>query len=181
MSGISQRPPPVMENDIDCLGPRWGLYQQAVRDPRHPRANEFVSAIQMADDVLSERRDELRQERRAKSDPAPSADVKKTVLLHALTAQLSVFPACLRPKFGPILIVLEVWSDGKVVAQWPESRLYGEGACYADAIRDLADNLEEVATDLVEIRNAHEFAGAALEQWRAITSMFEICDINGGS
>ena len=173
------RPPPVTANDIDCLGPRWGLHQQAIRDPRHPRAHEFVSAIQMADNVLSERRDELRQERRAKSDPAPSADVQKTVLLHAVTAQLSVFPACLRPKFGPLLIVLEVWSDEKVVAQWPESRLYGEGACYADAIRDLANNLEEVER-IGRDSKTHEFAGAALEQWRAITAMFKICDINEG-
>jgi hypothetical protein len=96
------------------------------------------------------------------------------ILLYAVNAQLAVFPSWLRPKHGPVLVVLETWSDGRIVARWPEGRLYGEGSCDADAIRDLADNMTDFVTDIVQIRKKHKLAGAALEQWNAVAAMFDI-------
>src|SRR6266481_4317128 len=49
-------------------------------------------------------------------------------VLYAVNAQLAVFPHWLRPKYGPLLVVIETWSDGVVMARWPEGRLYGEGS-----------------------------------------------------
>jgi hypothetical protein len=116
----------------------------------------------------AERRAEL-HEGRGSDDHSVSTEPS---ILHVVTAQLAVFPDTLKLRYGPILVALETWTDGVVVARWPEGRLYGEGSCDTDAIRDLADNIEECAMRICEICKTHKLGGAALEQWRAISAMF---------
>lgn len=105
-----------------------------------------------------------------------SVDGTSAVIAHVFQAQLAGFPEMLVPKHGPILVVVETWSDGVVVARWPEGRLYGEGENDSDAIRALADNLGEFVADICTIRKDHPLGGAALEQWRAITAMFDVVE-----
>ncbi len=106
----------------------------------------------------------------------PERATEEPVILHAFTAQMSVLPDMLTPKHGPLLVVIETWSDGVVVARWPEGRLYGEADNDSDAIRSLADNLGEFVANIVEIQKTHPLGGAALEQWRAITAMFNVVE-----
>jgi hypothetical protein len=132
-------------------------------------------AIRAAEELETERRKQLLAMRNIETAEAEQESTDPAVL-HAVTAQLAVFPDFLKLKHGPLLVVLETWSDGLTVARWPEGRFHGEGSCDADAIRDLAENIEEFVKDINEIRKTHKLAGAALEQWRAITAMFDIRD-----
>ena len=95
------------------------------------------------------------------------------VVLYTFAAQLAVLPEALKPKCGPLLVVVEVWSDGVIAARWPEGRMHGEGSTDADALRDLAENIGELAQHLRQIVKSHKLAGASLEQWQAITAMFD--------
>lgn len=113
---------------------------------------------------------------RLPSTPAPPALADSVVLMTAVPAYVAVFPQHLKLKHGPLLAVIETWSDGVVAARWAEGRLYGEGACDADAIRALVDNIADCLADLNAAQKTHRLAGAAMEQWMALKAIFAMTD-----
>ena len=171
MPHLHKRDP--LENDTECRGPGWAIVHRKGQGEESPRRHEMEIGIRAAEELEAERRKQLLARRNIDAAKAEETSTEPTIL-RAVTAQLAVFEDYLSLKHGPILVVLETWSDGLTVARWPEGRFHGEGSCDADAIRDLAENIEEFVMDTHEILKTHKLAGAALEQWRAIAAMFDV-------
>lgn len=107
------------------------------------------------------------------SEPA-SEVVPKDRILTSITAQLPMLPAPLRLIHGPLLVTIETWSDGIVVARFPAARLYGEGHDDASAMESLAERLvEHVNTHLLHA-HAGKLGGTLARQWGALTAMVDV-------
>ena len=100
--------------------------------------------------------------------------IAKDHVVAALSAQLPLLPAPLRFVHGPLLVTIETWSDGTVVARFPAARLFGEGHDDASAIEALSDRIAEfVQTHLVHA-HAGRLGGTLAKQWAALTAMIDV-------
>jgi hypothetical protein len=96
-------------------------------------------------------------------------------LLRQVNAQLPALPAPLRLRHGPLLVTIEYWSDGTVVAKHPALRLYGEGTSDVEALDALGDEIHEAAVDLSDLaRQGVPFGGAAAQMWAALSALVEM-------
>ena len=106
---------------------------------------------------------------------APSSEVvPKDRILTSVTAQLPTLPAPLRLMHGPLLVTIETWSDGVVVARFPAARLHGEAHDDTSAMESLSERIAEfVGTHLLHA-HAGKLGGTLAKQWVAVTAMVDV-------
>lgn len=101
-------------------------------------------------------------------------------LVGCTVAQLPALSGGLRLRHGPLLITLEHWSDGSVIAKLPSARLYAEGTTQADALYALAEEIEATVRDLtVGPHGAERLGGAMLDTWRALSTLIDAPGLDG--
>ena len=95
-------------------------------------------------------------------------------MLFAATAQLPTLPGALRLRHGPLLITVETWSDGVVVARLPAAALWGEGENDAMALHDLGENIATFIGDVRRVLGRGEGIGGALQaQWLSVMALID--------
>jgi hypothetical protein len=109
----------------------------------------------------------------------PGSDtVAKDRILTSISAQLPTLPGPLRFIHGPLLVTIETWSDGVVVARFPAARLYGEGHDDASAMDSLSERIAEfVETHLLQA-HAGRLGGTLAKQWAALTAMVDVSAVH---
>lgn len=107
--------------------------------------------------------------------PSPvSESVPKDRIVSSVSAQLPTLPAPLRFLHGPLLVTIETWSDGTVVARFPAGRIYGEGHDDASALEALAERIAEFVETHLLHAHAGRLGGTLVKQWAAITAMIDV-------
>jgi len=102
------------------------------------------------------------------------------VLIGCSVAQLPVLPEPLSLKHGPLLISVEKWSDGSVIARLPATRLHAYGDTEASALAALAEDIAEAVVDLTTGPNGTvRLGGAMLDTWRALCALIEGPGLDG--
>jgi hypothetical protein len=97
-----------------------------------------------------------------------------------ITVMLPVLPAPLKLRHGPLLINIEHWSDGVVVARLPAAALSSQADTQAQAMAGLAQDIADTVLDLTQ--GAHKDAplgGAMLDCWRALSALIEAPGLDG--
>jgi hypothetical protein len=108
--------------------------------------------------------------RTLKWTPGGSPRQVEPMLVGYGNALLAVLPEPLKLRHGPLLVSVERWSDGNVVARLPAARLYASGRTEAEALSELAADIADLVQDLTEGPHATaRLGGAMLETWRALT------------
>lgn len=103
-----------------------------------------------------------------------STTVAKDRVISSITAQLPLLPAPLRFIHGPLLVTIETWSDGVIVARFPAARLFGEGHDDASAMEALSNRIAEfVETHLLHAHGGR-LGGTLAKQWSALTAMVDV-------
>jgi hypothetical protein len=107
--------------------------------------------------------------------PAPVSETfPKDRILTAVSAQLPTLAAPLHFIHGPLLVTVETWSDGTVVARFPAGRLYGEGHDDATAMEALSERITEFVETHLFHAHAGKLAGTLAKQWAALTAMIDV-------
>lgn len=108
------------------------------------------------------------------SPPPASEAIPKDHVVTSVSAQLPWLPAPLRLIHGPLLVTIETWSDGTVVARFPAGRIYGEAEDDAAALEALAERIAEfVETHLLHAL-AGKLGGTLAKQWAVLTAMIDV-------
>jgi hypothetical protein len=94
-------------------------------------------------------------------------------MVSSVNAALPVLPMGLRLKHGPILVTLERWSDGVVVARLPAARLEAEAERDADALDNLSELIADLVRDIAITHKGRPLGGAILRQWRALEALID--------
>lgn len=98
----------------------------------------------------------------------------KDRVISSVSAQLPTLPAPLRLIHGPLLVTIETWSDGVVVARFPAGRIFGEGHDDAAALEALSERIAEfVGTHLLHA-HAGNLGGTLAKQWASLTAMVDV-------
>ena len=106
---------------------------------------------------------------------APASDtIPKDRILTSVSAQLPTLPAPLRFIHGPLLVTIETWSDGTVVARFPAGRLFGEGHDDAVAMEALSFRIAEFVETHLLHAHAGKLGGTLAKQWAALTAMIDV-------
>lgn len=95
-------------------------------------------------------------------------------LAFSVTAQLPAVPAPLQLVAGPLLVTIETWSDGTVVARIPSASLYGEGKSDVLALDALAESTLEFATSVKRIQLRSPIGGGLKKQWEAFMGLVDV-------
>jgi hypothetical protein len=103
-------------------------------------------------------------------------------LIGYANAWLPFLPAPLELKHGPILLVVERWSDGTIIAKLPGARLQASGASESDAMDELAEDIAAAVRDLTGGEHAStRLGGAMLDTWRALCELVKAPGLDGRS
>lgn len=107
--------------------------------------------------------------------PVPaSGTMPKDRAIASITAQLPILPAPLRLIHGPLLVTIETWSDGMIVARFPAARLFGEGHDDASAMEALSERIAEFVETHLLHAHAGKLGGTLAKQWSALTAMVDV-------
>jgi hypothetical protein len=107
---------------------------------------------------------------------------REPVLAGTTTAILPILREGMALRHGPLLVTIDVWSDGSVVAKLPAARLHAYGETAADALSSLADEIAETVEDLA--RGPHHevrLGGAMLDTWRTLSALVDFPGLDGRS
>lgn len=107
--------------------------------------------------------------------PAPvSESFPKDRILTSVSAQLPTLAAPLHFIHGPLLVTIETWSDGTVVARFPAGRIFGEGHDDAAAMEALSERITEFVETHLFHAHAGKLGGTLAKQWTALTAMIDV-------
>ena len=90
----------------------------------------------------------------------------------AVTAQLPVLPAPLRLLQGALLVTIETWDDGSVVASLPCAAVHGSGRSASEALEDLGAALLDFAVAM-RAHGAAGLAGPLRFEWEAFCALVD--------
>ena len=97
-----------------------------------------------------------------------------------ITVMLPVLPEPLKLRHGPLLINIEHWSDGVVVARLPAAALSAQADTQAVAMEGLAQEIADTVHDLTQgPRKDVPLGGAMLDCWRALSALIEAPGLDG--
>jgi len=102
---------------------------------------------------------------------------KEEELDYTTTVQLPLLPPPLKLKQGPLLVTLELWSDGTndtYVADLPLVAVYGEGPCPQLALMDLAEEILEFASHMKHRATQQK---EYYWEWRAFCELVDVTEI----
>jgi len=89
-------------------------------------------------------------------------------------ASVSLAPAPLRFRRGPLLVLLEVWSDGTHQARWPEAVLHGEGLTEEEALTSLRACIGDFVQEMREGEARGDVLGGRLQtRWEVVQAAVE--------
>ena len=97
-----------------------------------------------------------------------------------VSAHLPLLPYPLKLKHGPLLVTLETWSDGTVVARIPALALYADGETDTLALDELGEEILDFASSTKRFITTHEVRGGPLlQQWKGLLEMVDITGLPG--
>jgi hypothetical protein len=88
-------------------------------------------------------------------------------------ALLPLLPEPLSLRHGPLLVTLQWWPDGLVVADLPACALYGSGDSDTAALEDLGNVMLDWASG-VNALGEENIAGGLRRQWLAFKALVEV-------
>ena len=121
----------------------------------------------------------FRAEGTAGTASAPRGAVSATVadprVISVVNAHLPSLPSPLRLAAGPLLVTLESWSDGTVVASLPVCGLWADADSDTRAIRALSAEISAFVTDVQSILACGRPLGGELaERWTALSALVHV-------
>ena len=105
---------------------------------------------------------------------------RPATLVACVNASLPVLRAPLTLRYGPLLVSIDHWSDGSVVARLPAARLHAYGSTEAEALSFLGEDIADLVLDLTTGEHAQRrLGGAMLEAWRVLSALVEAPELDG--
>lgn len=105
--------------------------------------------------------------------------VAEPTITHAVNAQLPFLPAPLRLLHGPLMVTVESWSDGTVVARIPSPPIYSDAENDTLALMALGDEILEYAESVLELLSiGEELAAPTAYQWETFKSLVDISGLS---
>lgn len=104
---------------------------------------------------------------------------KEPNITHIVNAQLPFLPKPLHLLHGPLMVTIESWSDGTVVARLPSPPIYSDAENDTLALMALGDEILEYAESVLELLSAgEELAAPTAYQWETFKSLVDISGLS---
>jgi hypothetical protein len=99
-------------------------------------------------------------------------------MLSAVNAILPVLPAPLALTHGPLIVTIETWSDGSVVARLPCAALYGSGDSDTAALEDLGIVISDFIGSMRGLVGADKaIAGPLKRDWENVSALVDMSQL----
>jgi hypothetical protein len=92
---------------------------------------------------------------------------------HVANAILPLLPEPLQLRHGPLIVTLQWWADGAVVADLPICALSGQGATDTEALENLGSIMLDWAAGLKKLGDEN-IGGALQRQWLAFQALVDV-------
>jgi hypothetical protein len=100
---------------------------------------------------------------------------EEPVMVSSVSAILPLLPDPLTLRYGPLLVTVESWSDGSVVARLPCAALYGSGESDAAALDDLGSVIYDFVGSLRGLLARGESIGGPLKKdWENVSALVDM-------
>jgi hypothetical protein len=96
-------------------------------------------------------------------------------IVSTVSALLPLLPPPLALRHGPLMVTVESWSDGSVVARLPCAALYGSGDSDTAALEDLGSVIFDFVQSVAALIARKEVIGGPLKRdWENVVALVDI-------